>query len=68
LDIASFGGMSGSPVYLITDKLTYKNGSSVNMIGGTQSFFMGVFSQSIDINVGVLWKSNYLRKIFNSLP
>ncbi len=27
LDIASFGGMSGSPVYLITDKLTYKNGN-----------------------------------------
>jgi hypothetical protein len=44
LDIASFGGMSGSPVYLITDKLTYKNGSSVNMIGGSESFFMGVFS------------------------
>src|SRR3990170_5099897 len=68
LDIASFDGMSGSPVYLITDKLTYKNGSSINLIGGTQSFFMGVFSHSQDINVGALWKNNYLKNIFNFLP
>src|SRR3989339_154636 len=34
LDIASYPGMSGSPVYLITDKLNYKNGSSFNLVGG----------------------------------
>jgi len=68
LDIASYGGMSGSPVYLITDKLTYKNGSSSQLIGGTESFFMGVFSHGQDINVGALWKGNYLKKIFQNLP
>lgn len=67
LDIASFGGMSGSPVYLITDKLTYKNGSSANLIGGTESFFMGVFSHGQDINVGGLWKGSFLKNIFRSL-
>jgi len=68
LDIASFGGMSGSPVYLITDKLTYKNGNAVNMIGGVESFFLGVFSHGQDINVGALWKGIYLKKAFNLLP
>ena len=68
LDIASFGGMSGSPVYLITDKLNYKNGSSSNLIGGTESFFMGVFSHGQDINVGALWKGSFLKNFFNSLP
>ena len=68
LDIASYGGMSGSPVYLITDKLNYKNGSSANLIGGTESFFMGVFSHGQDINVGALWKGSFLKGLFNSLP
>lgn len=67
LDIASFGGMSGSPVYLITDKLTYKNGNSINLIGGTETFFMGVFSHGQDINVGGLWKGVFLKNIFKSL-
>ena len=68
LDIASFGGMSGSPVYLITDKLNYKNGSSTNLIGGSESFFMGVFSHGQEIDIGALWKGNFLKKLFNSLP
>lgn len=68
LDIASFGGMSGSPVYFISDRLIYKNGSSENMIGADKSFFMGVFSHNKDINVGAIWKSSYLKKIFSSLP
>ena len=68
LDIASYGGMSGSPVYLITDKLNYKNGSSVNLMGGNESFFMGVFSHGQDINVGALWKGSFLKKLFESLP
>ena len=68
LDIASFPGMSGSPVYFISDKLTFKNGGTMNMIGGTETFFMGVFSHGQDINVGALWKGNYLKKIFQTLP
>jgi hypothetical protein len=68
LDIESFGGMSGSPVYLITDKLQYKNGSTANLMGGQLSFFMGVFSHGQDINVGALWKNNYLKNIFKALP
>ena len=68
LDIASFSGMSGSPVYLITDKLSYKNGDSMNLIGDVRSFFMGVFSHARDINVGALWKGTYLKKLFKSLP
>lgn len=69
LDIASYGGMSGSPVYLITDKVNYKNGNVMNLMGGSKSYFMGVFSHGQDlINVGALWKSNYLKSIFDSLP
>lgn len=68
LDIESFPGMSGSPVYFISDKLIFKNGDSVNLIGGYESFFMGVFSHGKNINVGSLWKSSYLKKIFQTLP
>lgn len=67
LDIASFGGMSGSPVYLITDKLNFKNGGSANLIGGIESFFLGVFSHGQEINIGALWKASYLNKIFSNL-
>lgn len=68
LDIPSFGGMSGSPVYLITDKLNFKNGGSSNLIGGTESYFLGVFSHGQElINVGALWKASYLKNIFSSL-
>jgi hypothetical protein len=69
VDIISYGGMSGSPVYYITDKLMFKNGSASNMIGGSQSFFMGVFSHGYDkISTGALWKSTYLKPLFDSLP
>lgn len=68
VDIASFGGMSGSPVYLITDKLNFKNGGSANLIGGIESFFLGVFSHGQEnINIGALWKASYLNKIFLNL-
>lgn len=69
IDILSYKGMSGSPVYLITDKLKYKNGSSSNLIGGTETFFMGVFSHGqFDISTGALWKGTYLKLLFDSLP
>lgn len=68
IDIFGYGGMSGAPVYLITDKLKYKNGSSSNIIGGTETFFMGVFSHGqFDISTGALWKSSYLKSLFDSL-
>jgi hypothetical protein len=68
IDILGYGGMSGAPVYLITDKIKYKNGSTSNLIGGTETFFMGVFSHGrFDISTGALWKSSYLKTIFDSL-
>ncbi len=69
IDILGYGGMSGSPVYYITDKLSYKNGSATSLLGGSQTFFMGVFSHGrFDISTGALWKSTYLKKLFDSLP
>ncbi len=69
IDIFGYKGMSGSPVYLITDKFKYKNGNSENLIGGTRTIFMGVFSHTkFDISTGALWKSTYLKTLFNSLP
>lgn len=68
LDIPSYGGMSGSPVYLIEDRLTFKNGGWIDQMGTKESYFMGVFSHGNDINIGALWKGNYLKKIFEALP
>jgi len=67
LDIEAFPGMSGSPVYLITDKLNYKNGSSAQIIGGSKSFFTGVFSHDKGSNVGAVWKSWHLKELFSYL-
>jgi|JI10StandDraft_1071094.scaffolds.fasta_scaffold01539_8 S1-C subfamily serine protease len=67
LDIEGFPGMSGSPVYLITDKMIYKNGSSSQLVGGTKSFFVGVFSHDRGSNVGAVWKSKYLKELFSYL-
>ena len=69
VDIFGYGGMSGSPVYLITDKLLYKNGSSSQLLGGSETIFMGVFSHGMfDISTGALWKGTYLKKLFDFLP
>jgi Trypsin-like peptidase domain len=67
LDDVPFPGMSGSPVYLITKDLLYKNGSSVNIVGAPEVFFMGVFSHGTAV-YGALWKGTFLKKIFESLP
>jgi len=67
LNDVPFPGMSGSPVYLITKDLTFKNGSSVNLVGQPQVFFMGVFAHGTPV-YGALWKGNFLKKIFESLP
>jgi hypothetical protein len=68
LDIESYGGMSGSPVYLITDKLEFKNGTSSMIMGNKASYFIGVFSHKKEVNIGALWKSIFLKKEFDLLP
>lgn len=67
LDIKGYGGMSGAPVYLITDRYITKGTTSINMVGSI-TFFMGVFSHATDINIGGIWKGAYLKNIFNELP
>jgi hypothetical protein len=67
IDDVPFPGMSGSPVYLITKDLTFKNGSSATIVGAPNTFFMGVFSHGTAV-YGALWKSTFLKKIFDSLP
>lgn len=68
IDNVGYQGMSGSPVYLITTELKYKNGSSANLIGAPQKFFLGVFSHNSNGILGALWKATYLKSFFNSLP
>lgn len=68
LDIDAFPGMSGSPVYLITDSFTTIKGGNYKW-PFQFSYFIGVFSHgSPDINVGALWKGTYLKKLFSLLP
>jgi len=67
IDAFGYGGMSGSPVYMITDKPNFTNG---NMIynGQTYTLFMGIFSHSNSkIGVGALWSSEYLKELFKKL-
>ncbi|WP_421805419.1 S1 family peptidase [Flagellimonas sp.] len=67
IDIFGYGGMSGSPVYLITDKLAYMNGDKA-FLNATTTYFMGVFSHGkFDISTGALWKASFLEKLFDSL-
>jgi Trypsin-like peptidase domain len=68
VDDIPFPGMSGSPVYLITKDLNYKNGSSSTIIGPPASFFIGVFSHGEGAVYGALWKGTYLKNIFDKLP
>lgn len=69
IDDIPFPGMSGSPVYLITQNLIYRNGNSTQVVGTTPVFFMGVFSHGNANDVyGAMWKGTYLKPIFNSLP
>jgi len=69
VDAITYGGMSGSPVYFISQTLNTKDGGSSQAIGGAYSIFMGVFSHSQPNNVfGSLWKVDYLVPIFDRLP
>jgi hypothetical protein len=68
IDAITFPGMSGSPVYYISNEIVDKNGNR-NMFTNSVSIFMGVFSHANPNNVyGALWKASFLRTIFDSLP
>ncbi|MEM8968144.1 MAG: serine protease [Bacteroidota bacterium] len=68
IDMFGYGGMSGSPVYIIKNKIDYKNGDVLDIYGGSRIFFVGVFSHgSPNIGTGALWKSIYLKKLFRTL-
>jgi hypothetical protein len=69
VDDLPFPGMSGSPVYYISKDYKKKNGESGTFMGGELTLFMGVFSHgNINGVYGALWKSTYLKSIFNKLP
>jgi hypothetical protein len=68
IDVASFGGMSGSPTYLILNETSTKNGGRMMFVGHL-TFFMGVFSHGHPNQVyGALWKASFLKTIFDKLP
>jgi hypothetical protein len=68
VDALTFPGMSGAPVYFMSNEMvTLRNGSSALIKGGSK--FMGVFAYSHSLNVyGALWKATYLKQIFDKLP
>ncbi|MBI4547894.1 MAG: trypsin-like peptidase domain-containing protein [Ignavibacteriae bacterium] len=68
VDAITFPGMSGSPVYFMSNEVvTLKDGRSAFVRGN--SAFIGVFAYSHAFNVyGALWKASYLRPIFDKLP
>lgn len=69
VDALTFSGMSGSPVYFMSNEMViFKNGRS-GFVGRGSSMFMGVFAYSNALNVyGALWKISFLRPIFDKLP
>lgn len=69
IDMMGYGGMSGSPVYLISKNIQTKDGSDRLIIGGSESYFLGIFSHGQpQIGTGALWKATYLKSLFNTLP
>lgn len=69
IDAITYPGMSGSPVYFMSNEMvSLKNGSSALIAGGS-SMFVGVFAYSNQFNIyGALWKASFLKKIFDKLP
>ena len=66
LDMHGFEGMSGSPVYYITNNLNTKNGNL--HYGHRYVFFVGVLSHiNSDLDLGIVWKGTYLKTLFSSL-
>ncbi|QIP14771.1 trypsin-like peptidase domain-containing protein [Spirosoma aureum] len=69
IDGVGYPGMSGSPVYFLTDKLIYKKGGSFNSVGPPITYFIGVYSHIYpSIGLGALWKGTYLKRLFDQLP
>lgn len=67
VDAITYHGMSGSPVYYISNEINGKNGRME--FSTLQSIFMGVFSAAqVDNVFGVLWKAKFLQSIFDKLP
>lgn len=70
IDATGFPGMSGSPVYSISNQLTLKDGRH-QMLGFSLSHLMGVFSGAPfggKTGLGNVWKMSYLLPLFKKLP
>ena len=68
VDAATFHGMSGSPVYYLSNEINGKYNDR-HEYAVLQSIFVGVFSaQQADNVFGILWKAKYLQSIFDKLP
>ncbi len=70
IDIKGLGGMVGSPVYLMGNRYISKNGKNQIYFGtsGLKSLFFGIYTHDNKNDIGKVWKSQYLVKLFKSLP
>jgi hypothetical protein len=65
LDLLGYTGMSGSPVYYITNHLITKKNSQY--IGDRNVIFLGViFEINEELNLSIILKSTYLKRWFQS--
>jgi hypothetical protein len=68
IDAITYPGMSGSPVYYISNEINGKANDRIEF-PDLQSIFVGVFSaQQVDNVFGVMWKAKFLQTIFDKLP
>ncbi len=69
IDANGIGGMSGSPVYFISNNYITKEGTNMHTGSNPDTFFLGVFAGGQpNIAISYLWKSTYLKSFFDSLP
>lgn len=67
VDINGIGGMSGSPVYYVSNQVLDNHGNRNEYVTSV-SIFLGVFSHGQPNIYGALWKSQFLKGIFDKLP
>lgn len=67
IDINGIGGMSGSPVYYVSNQILDKQGNR-HEYAVPNSVFIGVFSHGRPNVYGALWKGQFLKQIFDKLP
>jgi hypothetical protein len=68
VDLEGIPGMSGSPVYYISKSVTSNTGK-VFTSNSESTYFLGVLAGRFgELKISWLWKSTYLRDLFNSLP